>query len=117
MVAHRLKILIPEDHRVVVDVPKNVPAGPAELIFMVESAPEGEPEEVVMAKEARERFEKLADELAADPRPFRELSREERRARLQRVMGIGRGLFSPSEEFARRKQEEIDLEERHLGRH
>jgi hypothetical protein len=37
--------------------------------------------------------EKLVDELAADSRPFR-------------------GLFSSSEEFARRKKSEIDLESR-----
>jgi hypothetical protein len=116
MVAHRLKILIPEDHRLVVDIPEDVPAGPAELILMVAKPPEGESEDVAMIKGAKERFEKLADELAADPRPFRDLSPEERRSRLRRVAGIGRGLFSSSEEFARRKQEEIALEERHLGR-
>lgn len=66
-------------------------------------------------EEARKRFTALAAELAADPRPFEQLSLEERRARLRRVMGIGRGLFSPSDEFAQRKQEEIDLEERRFG--
>lgn len=116
MVAHRLKIVIPEDHRVVVDVPEDVPAGPAELILMVERAEVIPSEEVAVSESARKRFRDLADELAADPRSFRELSPEERKARLQRVMGIGRGLFSSSEEFARRKEEEIDLEERHLGR-
>lgn len=116
MVAHRLKILIPEDHRVVVDVPETVPVGPAELILMVEGPPADRPSGVAEVNGAKQRFERLADELAADSRPFRDLSREERRARLQQVVGIGRGLFSSSEEFARRKQEEIDLEERHLGR-
>ncbi len=89
MEAHRVKIVIPEDHRVL---------------------------EVTVVQGAKERFEKLADELAADPRPFRDLSPEEREERLRRVMGIGRGLFSSSEEFARRKQEEIEIEDRHLGR-
>ena len=116
MVAHRVKIVIPEDHRVVVDVPEDLPAGPAELVLEVEEPSSNESEEVVMVQEAKERFEKLADELAADPRSFRDLSPEEREERLRRVMGIGRGLFSSSEEFARRKQEEIELEDRHLGR-
>lgn len=115
MVAHRLKIVIPEDHRVVVDLPEDVPAGPAELILMVERA-EVIPEEVPVSESAKQRFRDLADELAADPRSFRELSPDERKARLQRVVGIGRGLFSSSEEFARRKEEEIEVEERHLGR-
>ena len=65
--------------------------------------------------EARKHFEELAARLAADPRPFSELSLEERRARLQQIMGAGRGLSSSSEEFARQKQEEIDLEEERLG--
>lgn len=93
MVAHRLKILIPDDHRVVVDIPETVPPGPAELILMVEGAPDSESVEIAAVNGAKERFEKLADELAADSRPFRALSPEERRSRLQRVMGIGRGLF------------------------
>lgn len=67
-------------------------------------------------EEASRRFDELADRLAADPRPFRDLSPEERRERLQQVMGAGIGLFSGSEEFARRKQEEIDLEEERFGR-
>lgn len=115
MVAHHLKIVIPEDHRIVVDVPEDIPPGPAELILMVERA-DVIPQEVAVSESAKKRFRDLADELAADPRSFRELSPKERKARLQRVMGIGRGLFSSSEEFARRKEEEIELEERHLGR-
>ncbi len=62
--------------------------------------------------EGQGRMAALADELAKDPRPFRELSREERRVRLEKVMGIGRGLMSTSEEFARQKLEEIEIEER-----
>jgi hypothetical protein len=58
----------------------------------------------------------LAKELAKDPRPFREVSSEERSARLEKVMGIGRGLMSASEDFARQKLEEIELEERKLAR-
>ena len=36
MVERRLKVVIPEDHRIVVDVPEDVPAGPAELIELEE---------------------------------------------------------------------------------
>jgi hypothetical protein len=111
----KLKVVIPEDHELVVRLPEDVPAGPAELIVLSgASAPEPSPN--VSAEEASRRFEELAARLAADPRPFRDLSPEERRERLQQVMGAGRGLFSGSEEFARRKQEEIDLEEERFGR-
>lgn len=115
MVEHRLKVVIPEDHRIVVDVPDDVPSGPAELILMVERR-EGSEKEGAVAERAKVRFESLADELAADPRSFRELSQEERKARLHRVIGIGRDLFSPSEDVARRKQEEFEIEERRFGR-
>lgn len=57
----------------------------------------------------------LAADLARDPKPFRDLTLEERRARLRRLRGAGRGLTSGSEEFARRKQEEIEIEERKFG--
>ena len=113
LVERRLWVVIPEDHRVVVEVPEDVPAGPAELILMVERP--GGNEEAPVSESAKSRFESLADELAA-ARPFRELSQEERKARLRRVVGIGRELFSPSEELARRKEEEIEVEERRFGR-
>ncbi|HEV7784238.1 MAG TPA: hypothetical protein VGQ28_02810 [Thermoanaerobaculia bacterium] len=103
LVERRLRVVIPEDHRIVVDVPEDVPAGPAELILRVERP---------VSESAKARFENLADELAADPRSFRDLSQDERKARLLRVVGIGRDLFSPSEEIARRKEEEIEVEER-----
>jgi hypothetical protein len=101
MVEHRLRVVIPEDHRVVVEVPEDVPAGPAELILMVER-PDRDAGDAAASETARTRFVSLADELAADPRPFRELSPEERQARLRQVVGIGREIFSPSDEFARR---------------
>ena len=103
LVERRLRVVIPEDHRIVVDVPEDVPAGPAELILMVERP---------VSDSAKARFENLADELAADPRSFRDLSQDERKARLLRVVGIGRDLFSPSEEIAHRKEEDIEIEER-----
>ena len=69
-----------------------------------------------MFESAKIRFKSLADELAADPRLFRDLSQDERRALLRQVVGIGREIFSPSEEIARRKEEEIEIEERRFGR-
>jgi septum formation topological specificity factor MinE len=116
MVERRLRVVIAEDHRIVVDVPEDLPAGPAELILMVERPAGSEAGEVAVSASAKARFESLADELAADPRSFQELSQDERRARLRRVVGIGRELFSPSEEIARRKEEEMALEERRFGR-
>ena len=58
----------------------------------------------------------LASDLAKDLRPLRELSPEERRARIEKVMGVGRGLTSTSEELAERKRDEVEIEERKLGR-
>jgi hypothetical protein len=111
----KLKVVIPEDHELVVRLPEDVPAGPAELIVLTGTSVE-KPSPGRSVEEASRRFEELAARLAADPRPFRDLSPEERRERLQQVMGSGRGLSSGSEEFARRKQEEIDLEEERFGR-
>jgi hypothetical protein len=114
MRAHKLKVTIPEDHQLVIRIPEDVPAGPAELIVLVEPSAERASTEP-SAEDALQRFEELAARLAADPRPFRELSPEEREARLRQVVGAGRGLFSSTDEFIRRKQEEIDLEERRFG--
>jgi hypothetical protein len=109
MMERRLRVVIPEDHRVVVEVPEDVPAGPAELILMVEQ------EDVATLKDAKAKFDSLADELAA-ARPFQDLSSEERKARLRRVVGIGRELFSPSEDLTRWKEEDIETEDRRFGR-
>jgi len=116
LVERRLRVVIPEDHRVVVEVPEDVPAGPAELILMVDRPESTGTEEASVSESAKARFESLADGLAADPRPFRELSQEERMARVRQVVGIGRELFLPSEELARWKKEEIETEERRFGR-
>ncbi|MFY9820276.1 MAG: hypothetical protein WAM82_02775 [Thermoanaerobaculia bacterium] len=116
LMERRLRVVIPEDHRIVVDVPEDVPAGPAELILMVEQPGNTEKGVVTVSESAKMRFASLADELAADPRPFRDLSQDERKARLRQVVGIGREIFSPSEEIARRKEEEIEIEERRFGR-
>ena len=119
MHAHKLRIMIPEDRQLHVQIPEEVPAGPAELILLTEPPGAKEPEGF-SKEEASRRFRALAERLAADPRPFKELSDEEREARIRQVMGIGRGLLSTSEEFAREKQKEIDLElereERRFGR-
>ena len=66
--------------------------------------------------QGRGRLAALAAELAKDSKSFRELAAEERRERLRRLRGIGRGLTSGSEEFAKRKREEIEIEDRKLGR-
>lgn len=111
MQAHRFYVVVPEDHRMTIDLPETVPAGPVELIVLVpqEARTETQPQ-------SRGRLAALAAELAQDPRPFRDLSPEERRTRLKRLRGAGRGLTSGSEEFARSKQEDVEIEERKLGR-
>jgi hypothetical protein len=111
MQAHRIHVVVPEDHRMTIELPETVPAGPVELIVLVPHQ-----EELAEAPQGRGRLAALAAELARDPKPFRELTLEERRARLRRLRGAGRGLTSGSEEFARRKQDEIEIEERKFGR-
>jgi len=66
--------------------------------------------------EGQGRMAALANELAKDPRPFHDLSPEERSACLEKVMGIGRGLMSTSEEFAKQKLEEVEIEDQKLAR-
>jgi hypothetical protein len=82
---------------------ESVPHAPAESEAEKDRKPEGQG-----------RIAALVEELAKDPRPFRELSPEERHARLEKIMGVGRGLMSTSEEFARQKLEKIEIEERCL---
>jgi hypothetical protein len=111
----RLKVTIPENHELVVKLPEDLPTGPAELMVQVAApAEESVPEPSVEG--ASRRFAEIVRRLAEDPRPFKELSLEERRERLRQIVGSGRGLSSGTEEFMRRKQEEIDLEEEKLGR-
>lgn len=112
MQAHRMRIVVPEDHRAVVEFPASIRSGPVELIVLV--PPENETEEN-RKPEGQGRMAALASDLSKDPRSFQELSPEERRARIEKVMGVGRGLMSTSEEFAERKREEVELEERKLG--
>lgn len=113
MQAHRMRVVIPENHRAMVEFPETIRSGPVELIVLV--PPEDEVDES-RKPVGRGRMAALAEELAKDPRPFHDLSPEERSARLEKVMGSGRGLMSTSEEFARQKREEIEIEEQKLGR-
>jgi hypothetical protein len=113
MEAHRLHVVIPSDHKLVVEVPKEIRSGPAELIVLV---PRAEESPASPSAEVKGRLASLAAELAKDPRSFQDLSEGERKVRLRRVMGAGRGLLSSSEEFAHRKLEEIELEEGKLRR-
>lgn len=113
MQAHRLRVVVPEDHRAVIEFPQTIRSGPVELIVLV---PSEDMEDESPSPEGKGRMAALADVLAKDSRPFRELSPEERNARIEKVMGVGRGLMSPSEEFAQRKHEEIEIEEQKLGR-
>jgi hypothetical protein len=113
MEAHRFHVVIPSDHKLVVEIPKEVRSGPAELIVLV---PWAEESSASPSTEAKGRLASLAAELAKDPTSFQDLSEGERKARLKRVMGAGRGLLSSSEEFAHRKIEEIELEEAKLRR-
>lgn len=114
MQAHRIHVVVPEDHRATIEFPAAIPSGPVELIVLVPA--EKESKGPAEAPQSRGRLASLAAELARDPRPFRDLSPEERRARLRRLRGAGRGLTSGSEELAKRKLEEIAIEDRKFGR-
>lgn len=111
MRAHRIRVVVPEDHRLVVDLPESIPPGPVDLIVI---APPRSETERRAEPEAQGRLAALAEELAKDKRPFRELSLAERGARLERIKGSGRGLMSTSEEFADSRLDSIYdlLEER-----
>jgi len=115
MQAHRIHVVIPENHRAMIEFPATIPSGPVELIVLV--PPERETaERTEVAPQARGRLAALASELAQDTRSFRELTPEERRVRLRRLRGAGRGLTSGSEEFAKSKLQETEIEERKFGR-
>lgn len=113
METHRFRVMVPENHRATIEFPETIPSGFVELIVLV---PQRDDEQVAVQPQARGRLAALAAELSKDPRPFRELSSEERRARLHRLRGAGRGLTSGSEELAKRKSEEIESEERKFAR-
>ena len=112
MATHQIHVLIPEDRRLLIEVPETVRSGPATLILVTPSEGEAESETLPESGkcEAQARWQAMRAELAQDRRPFRQLSPEERRERLRRLQGIGRGLLSSSEEIARRKVEEVEIE-------
>jgi len=109
-----MHVTVPEDRKTLVEFPDSVPPGEVELIVLV--AAEGEEMLEKASQEVLARWDAAAAELARDPRPFRDLTPEERRARLRRLRGVGRGLLPSSEEFLRQKREEVELEERKLAR-
>jgi hypothetical protein len=113
MHAHRMHVTIPEDRRVMVELPDDVPTGLVELIVLIPE--EREEPRATASPEALARWDEVTAEIA-DWRSFRELTLEERRARLRRLRGIGKGLLPSSEEFQREKAEEADLEERKFAR-
>jgi len=110
MQAHRIHVTVPANRRTVVKLPDTVPTGPVELIIVVSEERESPPQKA--SQEALTRWDAAAAELASDPRPFRELTTEERRARLSKLRGVGRGLLPSSEEFLKQRREEVELEDR-----
>jgi hypothetical protein len=114
MRAHRMHVTVPEDRRTLVEFPDSVPPGQVELIVLVSAEREETLEKA--SQDALARWDAATAELARDPRPFRELSLEERRIRLRRLRGVGKGLLPSSEEFLRQKREEVELEDRKLAR-
>ncbi len=118
MQEHRMRVVVPKNHRATIEFPEAIRSGPVELIVRVPAEDQGRSPERPTAdsSQGRGRIAALAVGMAEDRRPFRELPLEERRTRLRRLRGIGRGLTSGSEAFARRKLEELDFEERKLAR-
>lgn len=113
----RLKIDVPANHKVELDLPAELPVGPAEVIVFSRPAPRTQLEaNDAEAKAQLERWVSLADRLEAENRPFHTLSAEEKKARVEAIHGIGRGLFSSPEERSRLKLEEIELEEAKFAR-
>src|ERR1700687_1092775 len=117
MATHQIEVIIPDDRRLIVEVPETIRSGPATLILLPHHEGSPRPDDLPESArvEARERWQTARAELARDPRPFRQLSPEERQARLRLLEGIGRGLLSSSEDFSRRKAEEIEIEDRKLA--
>jgi hypothetical protein len=118
MATHQIEVIIPEDRRLTVEVPETVSSGPATLILVTHAEGSLDTHELPDSSrtEARNRWQAARAELARDPRPLRQLSPEEQHARLRLLEGIGCGLLSSTEEFARRKAEEVEIEERKLAR-
>ncbi len=111
MQAYKTSILIPEDHQVVIEVPRSFHSGPAEIILL---APEEDPAPASPPRSSH--LVELAAELARDPPDFQQLSADEKKARLGRIRGSARGLSISSADFAQRKAQEAEIEERRFGR-
>ena len=114
MPTHKMDVVIPEDHRLVVRVPETLEPGPAELILVVPGeapSPAGQSSD---RKRAEARWSRVVGELLESGKPFHQLSREQRRERHRLLRGIGRGLLPSSEEVAEAKRSEVDLEDRKL---
>lgn len=116
MQTHKMQVIIPKDHRLTVEVPEEIRSGPAELVFIVPSEESESASQKKASPEALARWDSVMAEIAKDQRPFRELSREEKRARHRLLRGVGKGLLPSSEEFARAKRREVELEDRKFGR-
>lgn len=83
MQAHKVRVEVPEDHRITVDLPEGFPAGPAEVYVVAVS---GEGRRIVKAGGTlgpAQPFEPDEDPIAAI---LREL-REERLAKIERLSG------------------------------
>lgn len=117
METHRIQAVVPEDHRVTIEFPATIPSGPVELIVLVQPQAEAValPSDETPA-ERLDRLKGLVANLEKDPRPLHELSPEERQARFRHLRGAFRGMTSGSEEFARLKREEVELEEAKFAR-
>ena len=114
METHKMHVVIPEDHRLIVEVPESVRSGPAQLILVYSESAEdtaAKPDPAALA-----RWDAILAELEADKRDFVALSAEERRERLRMVRGMGKGILPTSEQVALEKRHEIDLEEAKFGR-
>ena len=61
-------------------------------------------------------WQKLLDLAAADPRPFSELSQEERWERVSLLEGSLKTEGLPSEKFLRLKREDVEIEEAKFAR-
>ncbi len=115
METHKIHVVIPEDHRLVVDVPESIRSGPAELILMV-SEEGGNEQPPAAREEALAKWDSVTAALAKDPRPFHSLTLEEKRKRHQLMRGIGKGILPSSAAIAEAKREEVELEDLKFGR-
>jgi len=88
--AVKLQIVVPEDHRVEILLPEEIPSGPAELIVLAEAPPravrETEPADAEEHLVRRHGLLVYTGELAGDPGLELEAIRE---ARVRRLSGLG----------------------------